>query len=99
MKDKTIKFNPLDYYIDNNCDDNIDKLDDKPCKERKRITFYIDTNVIERLKDAVYWQPGETLTSFVQKAILNMIEQIENENGDKFISRKDKHLKRGRPIK
>jgi len=101
MKEKTIKFNPLDLYIDQleGKDENNDNNKNSNRKNnKKRVTFYIDENILNRLKNAVYWQPGETLTSLVEKSIDNIINKLEKERGEKFKDRKTINLKRGRPI-
>jgi len=57
--------------------------------------FSVD--VIERLKNAVYWTPGLTLASLAEDAFSKAVDDLEKEKEAKFPKRKEE-LKTGRPI-
>lgn len=64
---------------------------------KQRITVQISHNVIERLKNAVYWTPGLTLAALAEEAFSRAIDRLENERAARFPDRKEE-LKTGRPI-
>lgn len=68
----------------------------KPSK-KQRITVQISVDVIERLKNAVYWTPGLTLASLAEDAFSKAVDQLEEEKEAPFPKRKEE-LKTGRPI-
>ena len=63
---------------------------------KQRITVQISFDVIERLKNAVYWTPGLTIASLAEEAFSNAVDMLEKENVT-FPHRKEE-LKTGRPI-
>lgn len=65
---------------------------------KQRITVQISQDVIERLKNAVYWTPGLTLASLAEEAFSKAIDTLENEREAPFPNRREE-LKTGRPIK
>jgi hypothetical protein len=70
----------------------------KPKSSKKqRITVQISVDVIERLKNAVYWTPGLTLASLAEDAFSKAVDQLEEEKEAPFPKRKEE-LKTGRPI-
>jgi hypothetical protein len=64
---------------------------------KQRITVQISEDVIERLKNAVYWTPGLTLASLAEEAFSKAVDALENEREAPFPKRKEE-LKTGRPI-
>jgi hypothetical protein len=64
---------------------------------KQRMTVQISVDLIERLKNAVYWTPGLTLASLAEEAFSNAVEGLEKERKSPFPKRK-KELKTGRPI-
>ena len=64
---------------------------------KKRITISIDSGLLERVKNAVYWTPGLTLTGLAEGALDTAITELERKRGNEFPERKDE-LKRGRPL-
>jgi len=50
------------------------------------------------VKNAVYWSPGLTLTTFTEQALLAHLTRLEKKNGGPFPARKGA-LKVGRPMK
>lgn len=67
-------------------------------RERSRITVQLPAATLDRLRNAVYWTPGVTLTGFVQGCITDTVDRMERERGSVFPLRNDE-LKPGRPRK
>lgn len=65
--------------------------------KKQRITVQISEDVIERIKNAVYWTPGLTLTSLAEDAFSKAVDILEEERRVPFPKRKEE-LKTGRPI-
>lgn len=53
--------------------------------------------LINRVRDAVYWTPGLTLTVLAEAALNKKLKRLEPERGDPFPPRREP-LKAGRPI-
>ena len=66
--------------------------------QKQRITLHIPSDLIERVKNAVYWEPGLTLAGFAEYALAQALEQVEQDRGAPFPQRR-KHLRSGRPMK
>lgn len=66
--------------------------------KKQRITVQISEDVIERVKNAVYWTPGLTLASLAEEAFAKAVDQLEKERKEEFPRRKEE-LKTGRPIR
>lgn len=108
-KRKTIGENPLDNLIDNisNKKSSTEVLDANtslkhPMQQQNKtskqiITVQISQDVVDRVKNAVYWTPGLTLASLAEKAFSHAVDALENERKSVFPHRKE-DLKRGRPI-
>ncbi len=71
---------------------------DKKSSKKQRITVQISEDVIDRIKNAVYWTPGLTLASLAEEAFYKIVDELEKSRGNPFPKRKDE-LKTGRPIK
>jgi ribosome-binding protein aMBF1 (putative translation factor) len=65
---------------------------------KQRITVQISEEVIERVKNAVYWTPGLTLASLAEEAFSSTVDKLERSREEPFSKRKEE-LKTGRPIK
>lgn len=48
------------------------------------LTMRIDYKLSERLRNAVYWTPGATISDFLQEAITDLLEKKEEQNGGPF---------------
>jgi hypothetical protein len=70
---------------------------DRPC-EFSRFTTRIPTELMERTKNAVYWTPGETLASVIQKSISSYLDKLEKSNGGPFKQR-ESEIRPGRPLR
>lgn len=64
---------------------------------KERITVQINQNIIERVKDCVYWN-RLTVAKFVEEALEVALKAAEIENGNPFQKRRSE-LKPGRPTK
>ena len=109
-KRQTIGDNPLDSLIQPishnghatavlDADDEPKQHSQKQAKSAKqRITVQISVDVIERVKNAVYWTPGLTLASLAEEAFSRAVDALESKREASFPERKEE-LKTGRPIK
>jgi predicted DNA binding CopG/RHH family protein len=108
-KRQTIGDNPLDSLIQpishNGHTTAVLEVADEPNQSsqkqtkssKQRITVQISEDVIERLKNAVYWTPGLTLASLAESAFSKAVDELEIERKTPFPKRKEE-LKTGRPI-
>lgn len=60
-------------------------------------TIRIDVEVIERLKNAVYWTPEFTMSGFIESAVEEKMNRLEQDNSISFKDRPNS-LKRGRRV-
>jgi hypothetical protein len=65
--------------------------------KREKITVHLRRDLIERVKNAAYWNPRLTIAAIAEMGIAQSIEQVERENGGSYPPR-DSELKGGRPI-
>ena len=63
-----------------------------------RMTVLLPPALVEKIKDAVYWTPGLTLSQLAEDAFTNAIEKRERGRKEPFRPRHGK-LKAGRPMK
>ena len=66
--------------------------------EKQRVTVQISSEVMNRLKNAVYWTPGITISSSIESAIEDKLCALEKANNGQFEQRPEE-LKAGRPIR
>jgi hypothetical protein len=66
---------------------------------KQRITLHICQELLERVKNAVFWEPGLTLAGFAHYALEKAVEHLEHERGAPFPDRKTRRLRSGRPLK
>jgi hypothetical protein len=101
MSKKTIGIHPLTEYLSlaQVAESPITEIPEEfSCTKKQRVTIHIPVDLIERVKNAVYWEPGFTLAGFAELALLTAIEQLEKERGSAYPARKQQ-LKGGRPLK
>lgn len=72
--------------------------EDKIDNLKERMTVQMSREVIERVKDAVYWTPGLTVAQLTEEALEHALDRLEKKNGKTFEKRKSE-LKPGRPLK
>ena len=66
--------------------------------DKQRVTVQISSDVMNRLKNAVYWTPGITISSSIESAIEEKLRILEKDNKGEFEQRPEE-LKAGRPVK
>lgn len=108
-KQKTIGNNPLAAYLSpetsfedaqNTHDNKKEQLpnEQKIVTKKQRITIHVSSDIIERVKNAVFWEPGLTLAGFTEYALEKAINEFEAERGSVFPQRRHP-LRGGRPLK
>ena len=104
MKQKTIGLNPLEQYL--NQKESVEESQDSApvtsqaqgSSGKQRITLHISAAVIDRLKNAVYWEPGLTIAYFAEHALAQALDALEAERGEPFPQRREHRLRGGRPL-
>jgi hypothetical protein len=74
------------------------KIPEPTVAKKERFTVHLPSELIDRLRNAVFWTPGLTLASLAEEVLTDAIEGIERERGEPFPHRKEE-LKGGRPLK
>lgn len=67
-------------------------------KNKERLTFLFSIDVVEKLRDAAFWSPGETMAGIVDRAIRTELANMEKKRGGPFPER-SANVKVGRPVK
>ena len=105
-KQKTIGTSPLAEYLgatspaSDILPENTHELQEITKSEKKqRVTIYVSNDLIERVRDAVYWEPSFTLAEFAELAFTQALKDLEQKKGQPYPSRKTHRLKSGRPIR
>lgn len=101
VKKKTQAVNPLSEYLGSRSTPaapkkSAAKKDDLEVKQR--ITIHLSRGVIERAKNAVYWEPGLTMTELAQMALHKELDTLEKKRGESYPQRKGATLKGGRQV-
>ena len=65
---------------------------------KQRITIHLSKGTIDRAKNAVYWEPGLTLTDLAERALIKELDALEKKRGEAYPQRKNMQLKGGRPL-
>jgi hypothetical protein len=66
--------------------------------ERQKLTVHLDHVLINRVKNAAYWNPRLTIAKIAERGIRQAIDDVERENGGPYEQR-EAELSGGRPIK
>lgn len=66
-------------------------------QKKEKLTVHLTHDLIERVKNAAYWNPRLTIASIAELGVKYAIEQVERENGGAYPMR-ESELKGGRPI-
>lgn len=100
IKKKTIGNNPLSAYISSTVKEQKPQEIKSESQQGRtqRVTIHIDVDLINAVKNAVYWEPGLTLTSFTHDALSKALEKMEKKRGKKYPKRKEHNLRSGRPM-
>lgn len=94
-KRRTIGANPLDAVIPAPREENPPS---SPRAIKERLTVHLSLDLIDRVKNAVYWTPGLTLAGLAEEALAAAVDKLERARGEPFPPRKAE-LKGGRPLK
>ena len=65
---------------------------------KERLTVHVSVDLIDRVKNCVYWTPGLTLAGMAEKALADAVAKMEKKAGKPFPKRKHE-LRGGRPMK
>ncbi len=65
---------------------------------KDRCTFHLPMDLMERVRNCVYWTPGLTMAEIAEEGIRHALAGYEKKNGGPFPPRKA-NLKGGRPMK
>jgi hypothetical protein len=65
---------------------------------KERLTVHVPVELIDRVKNIVYWTPGLTLARLAEEALTKEVEEREKERGEPFPQRAEE-LRGGRPLK
>lgn len=63
---------------------------------KQRVTITLPPDLLDRLRNAVYWTPHLTLAGFIEAAVGGRLDELEKQNGEPFPTRAEE-LKGGRP--
>lgn len=66
-------------------------------QKKEKLTVHLTHDLIERVKNAAYWNPRLTIASIAEIGVQYAIELVEKENGGPYKPR-ESELKGGRPI-
>ena len=66
-------------------------------QKKEKLTVHLTHDLIERVKNAAYWNPRLTIASIAEIGVRYAIEQVEKEYGGPYPPR-ESELKGGRPI-
>jgi len=64
---------------------------------KKTVSFHMDTSVVERLRDAVFYTPGLCMGDAVEAGIDRILNELEEMRGEPFPRRRGA-VKLGCPI-
>lgn len=64
---------------------------------KSSFTVHLREELIERVKNAVYWTPGLTLSGLTEAMLEQAMAELERKNGGPFPQRGG-NLKPGRPV-
>jgi hypothetical protein len=67
--------------------------------EKQRITLHLQGHLVERIKNAVFFEPGLTISCFAEAAFMDALHKLEKKRGEPYPVRNQRKLKAGRPIK
>ena len=65
---------------------------------RKKLTVHLQPDLIERVKNAAYWNPRLTIAAIAEAGIRQALTEVEREHGGPYPPR-EQELRGGRPIK
>jgi hypothetical protein len=69
----------------------------RPIARKEKLTVLLTHDIIERVKNAAYWNPRLTIASIAERGIAQVIDEVEREHGGPYPPREEE-LRGGRPI-
>jgi hypothetical protein len=66
--------------------------------KKMKVTLMLDGDLVERIKNAVYWNPSLTLSGVAMEGIRKALKEIEDQNQGPYRARSSE-LRAGRPLK
>lgn len=99
-KKKALGSNPLEAYLATRVDkdESSEREGAVAPRKKERITIHLPLELIDRVKNVVYWEPGLTLTGFAEYAFEKALQEQEEKRGEPYPERKERALKSGRPV-
>ncbi len=101
-KRKTIQADPLDGLVPKKGKSSAARkpaAEPAPAKVKKdRLTVHVTETLIDRVRNAVYWTPGLTLSALIETAGHDAVDALEKKQGGAFPPRRGQ-LQGGRPPK
>jgi len=94
---KTIGENPLDAVIPQATPQRQATEPAKTAKKRERITFFLSSNLIDKLRNTAFWSPGITMAEIVEQSVTTGLDRIEKQRGEPFPPRQ-RQLLPGRKV-
>lgn len=68
--------------------------------EKKRMTMHLPEELTERIRNAVFWTPGLTISDLGTAALRRIMDELEEqENDGETFPDRNQELKGGRPVK
>ncbi len=67
-------------------------------RTRHKLTVHLDGDLVNRVKNAAYWNPRLTIARIAERGIRKALDEVERENGGPYQQR-ETELIGGRPIK
>ncbi len=69
-------------------------------QQKERLTVHVPVDLIDRVKNAVYWTPGVTLAGLSEEGLTKAVQRLEKKhNQGKPFAKRKAELKGGRPLK
>lgn len=100
-KRRTIGDDPLDFVISHPkaaSEPVLPISSHSPRIEKERLTVHLPLDLIERVRNVVFWTPGLTLAELAQMALAETVTRLEANRGEAYPPRTSQ-LKGGRPLK
>jgi hypothetical protein len=69
-----------------------------PVEGRQKLTVHLEADIVNRVKNAAYWNPRLTIAKIAERGIRLALREVEKEHGGAYPQREGE-LVGGRPIK
>ena len=70
----------------------------QPVEGRQKLTVHLEADIVNRVKNAAYWNPRLTIAKIAERGIRLALREVEKEHGGAYPQREGE-LVGGRPIK